>query len=403
MKENFKRVVLENGFTILFEKRETPVVSVAFGVRNGGINETCEEKGISHFIEHLLYKGTSSRNASQISFEIEKKGGELNGFTSDEITAYWCKMPSKYLKTALEILGDMIKNPLFDEKELKKERKVIFEEIKMYKDNPRWHVFDRINECLYEGTMAIHLGGTFETMNSLDREKIVKKFKQVYTPNNMILCVVGNVDFEEVKNYALENFGNEKGEIPLVEFKLKNQEIIEKRRDIDQANVLFGFHTPLAQDKKSYAALCLITLLAGGMSSRLFKEIREKRNLAYSVKGIPNIGKRFSNGLIYVGTTKENVGQVKRLILEEFGKVSEKLGEKELEEIKEQLIGNYFIGMEDSQSQMVHLLDSEIKGNAENFYFFEDNIKGVKLEDVQELASKIFNGEYSFFALVPEN
>jgi len=155
MKENFYRKVLKNGLTIIFEKRNLPVVSVAFAVRAGAIHEREEEKGISHFIEHMLYKGTPKRNLKQISSEIEKNGGILNGFTSDEITAFWCKIPSKHLDIALDVLGDMVRNPLFDEKEVEKERQVIFEEIKKGKDNPQRYVFDEIQKLMY--TKTIHL------------------------------------------------------------------------------------------------------------------------------------------------------------------------------------------------------------------------------------------------------
>jgi len=210
MKADFHRKILKNGMTLLFEKRDIPVISVVFAVRSGGINENITEKGISHFIEHMLYKGTPTRNAKKIAEEIEKNGGQLNGFTSEEITAYWCKMPSKHLGVALDVLSDMIKNPLFDEKELEKERSVIFEEINMYHDNPRLHVFDEIQKSLYGGTMQINLAGTFETMSSIDREKLLKKFKKIYQPNNMILCVVGDADFNKIVKFAEKNFGNEK-------------------------------------------------------------------------------------------------------------------------------------------------------------------------------------------------
>ncbi|GAH77972.1 unnamed protein product, partial [marine sediment metagenome] len=143
------------------------MVSVAFAVRNGGINESKKEKGISHFIEHMLYKGTPTRNTKKIAEEIEKNGGELNGFTDEAVTAYWCKMPSKHLDVALDVLTDMVKNPLFDQKELEKERKVIFEEIKMRKDNPMVYVFDKIQSYLYEEPFGTPLIGTFETMNSI--------------------------------------------------------------------------------------------------------------------------------------------------------------------------------------------------------------------------------------------
>ena len=176
----FYRKILKNGMTLLFEKREIPVVCVAFAVKAGGINETVEEKGISHFIEHMLYKGTPTRNSKQIAEEIENNGGDLNGFTSEEVVAYWCKMPSKHLKVALDVLSDMVKNPLFDNGEFEKERKVIFEEIKMYHDNPRLYASDEIQKELYDGTMKINLAGTFDTMNSITRDKMVEKIQRDY-------------------------------------------------------------------------------------------------------------------------------------------------------------------------------------------------------------------------------
>jgi len=400
MKFDFKRKILKNGMIVLFEKRDIPVVSVAFAVKNGGINETIEEKGISHFIEHMLYKGTPTRNSKKIAEEIEKNGGELNGFTSEEITTYYCKMPSKHLGVALNVLSDMIKNPLFDEKELEKERKVIFEEIKMNHDTPMRHVFHKIGQFLYEPSLAIDVLGTYETMNSINKKKILKKFGEIYHPNNMVLCVVGDADFDKIVDFVENNFGEEKGKVPEQKFNLKNESKIEKRKGIDQANLVFAYHVPLAQDKKSYAAKVLSCLMAGGMSSRLFSEIREKRNLAYTVKGDSDINKDFAYNLIYVGTTKENVEIVKKLILEEFEKVSKNLDEKELKQVKGQLMGNYQISMEDSQTQMINLLFSEINGNAEDFYKFEKNMSDVKLEDVKNLA-RIKN--YSFFVLEPED
>lgn len=396
-----QRKILSNGMTVLFEKRELPVVSVAFAVRAGGVNENPKEKGISHFIEHMLYKGTPTRNSKQIAEEIENNGGELNGFTSEEIVAYWCKMPSQHLIIALDVLSDMVKNPLFDQKEFDKERKVIFEEIKMYHDNPRMFVMDEIQKSLYDGTMKINLAGTFETMNSITREQMAEKFRELYKPNNMILCVVGNANFDELVNFAEKNFNSEKGKINEIKFNSLNESRIDEREGVDQANLVFAYHVPAANDKKSYAAIVLNSLMADGMSSRLFSEIREKRNLAYAVRGEANINRTFAYSYVYVGTMKDNVEKIKKLILEEFEKVSKNLENKELEIIKEKLIGNYQISMEDSQEQMVNLLSNEIQGNAEEFYKFEENISRVKLEDVRELAKKALK-DFSFFALVPK-
>ena len=193
----------------------------------------------------------------------------------------------------------------------------------------------------------------------------------------------------------------EKGWIPQIEFNKTNEIKIEERKGVDQANLMFAYHVPTSDDKKNYAAMVLSSLMAEGMSSRLFSEIREKRNLAYAVKGDANINKNFAFNLIYIGTMKENVEKVKKLILDEFEKVSKELENEEINKIKEKLIGNYQISMEDSQEQMVNLLKTEIQGNAEEFYKFEDNISKVRLEDVKELAKQALNN-FSFFALVPK-
>ncbi len=401
MEFNFHKKTLKNGMTIIFEKRNLPVVSVVLAVRAGGINESIGEKGISHFIEHMLYKGTKKRSHKQIAEEIEKNGGELNGFTSEEVTGYYCKMPSKHFDIALDVLADIIKNSLFNEKELEKERSVILEEIKMYKDNPQLHCISEIQKLLYSGTLGMDLAGTLETLSEINRKKILEKFKQIYEPNNFILCVVGDAEFEQIVKFAEKSFENKKSKIPEQKFELQNQSKIEEREGVEQANLIFAYHVPTARDNKSYAAKILSSLMTGGMSSRLFEEIREKRNLAYSILGDSNINKDFAYNFIYAGAMKENIGQIKKIIIEEFEKVSNEFSEEELNEIKEQMIGNYQISMEDSQTQMMNLLVSEIQGRAEDFYEYEKNISKVKLKDVKELAKKATK-EYSFFALVPK-
>jgi predicted Zn-dependent peptidase len=228
---------------------------------------------------------------------------------------------------------------------------------------------------------------------------MLEKFNEVYKPNNLILCVIGNADFDKIIKFSEKEFNDEKGKVPNFKIVLKNESRIEKRKGIDQANLIFAYHVPLANDEKNFAAQTLSTLMAEGMSSRLFQEIREKRNLAYSIKGDSDVNHDFAYNLIYVGTTKENVENVKKLILKEFKDVAENLTEKEFKQIKEQIIGNYHISMEDSQTQMVNLLFNEINGNAKDFYDFEKNISEVKLKDVKDLARI---KDYSFFALVPE-
>ncbi|PIN89789.1 hypothetical protein COU57_05290 [Candidatus Pacearchaeota archaeon CG10_big_fil_rev_8_21_14_0_10_32_14] len=403
LKKNFKRKVLKNGFVVIHEKRDLPIVSVAIAVRNGGMNEQKSEKGISHFIEHMLYKGTPSRNAKKIADEIEKNGGELNGFTSENVTAYWCKMPSEHIDLALDVLSDMTKNPLFEKEELEKERQVIFEEMKMRKDTPRIYVFDEIQSFLYEEPLGQNLIGTIESMGKIDREIMKKKFEEIYTPNNMMLVVVGDCDFNKLIKFAEITFGNvkKKGKVPQYDVKLKNEIKLEKRKGIDQVNLVFGHHVPLCKDEKSYVAHILNAIMAGGMSSRLFAEIREKRNLAYAVKGDCNISEKYAYNIIYVGTTKDNLDKVKGLIIKEFEDVSKNLSEKELTEAVNQLVGNYKISMEDSQMQMVSLMSHEIDNDIDSFYEYEKHLKNVKISDVKKLASDVIKS-HSVFALVPE-
>ena len=399
MKPKFFRKVLDNEMVVLFEKRNVPVVSVAIAARCGGMNEEKHEKGISHFIEHMLYKGTKKRTAKKIAEEIELHGGDLNGFTDYLITAYWCKLPSQHLKIGLDVLTDMLKNSLFDEKELEKERKVIFEEIKMRKDSPRTYVTDQIHSFLYKGDFAIPIIGTYESMNSITREKMLKRFNDVYAPNNLILAVVGDADFAELVKFAEKNFGGKGKRTQNPKVFIRNQIKTENRKGIDQVNLVFAYHVPVSGDKRSHAAYLLNLLMTGGMSSRLFSEIREKRNLAYAVKGDSEITKDFAYNMIYIGTTKDKFKEVEKIILAEFKKVSEKMTQKELDLIKEQAIGNYQISMEDSQTQLANLLIYEIDGDAKKFYEFEKDISSVKLEEVKELA-KI--KDYSLFVLVPE-
>ncbi len=394
---NFKKKVLGNGMTILFEKRNFPVVSVAFAVRSGGAYESEKEKGIHHFIEHMLYKGTKNRTNKQIAEEIEKNGGELNGFTDQLITAYWCKMPSEHLNIVLDVLSDLIKNPLFDEKEIEKERQVIIEEMKMRKDSPITYVFDNLEKCLFEPPLSINLIGTFDSLSSIDKKKLISKFKEVYSPENLILVVVGNANFDEIVKFAEANFSFMGKKIGGLKVKKRNESFVEKRKGIDQANLVFCYHIP---ENLSYSARLLNTLMAQGMSSRLFLEIREKRNLAYSVKGEVEINKYFPHGFIYVGTMKEKVDEVKKIIVKEFEKLLEDLSEKELAQVKEQLIGNYILETEDSQAQMLNLLSWEIVSKAEDAYEFEKKIKEVRVEDVKKLVKQILK-EHNFFELLP--
>ncbi len=394
----FKKKILENGLTVLHEKRDVPVTTVMLAAKFGAVYESSEEKGIAHFMEHLCFKGTDKRDVKQIAGEVEKVGGDLNAFTHEEVTAYHVKLPSEHLNVAMDVIFDIFFNASFPEVEVEKEGNVICEEIKMYRDNPRMHVLDKIKNNLYEKPFGDFIGGTKETVKSMTRDQLFKKHRSVYVPKNSILCVVGNNDFEEVLKLAEELVVDRDGEkIEKPEIKFQDVKDVEKRGDIHQANLALGFHFPIASEAGRYAAEVFSTILGQGMSSKLFSEVREKRGLVYGVKSELDLGKNYGYMIIWAGTDPEKVKDVIEISLKEYGKMGE-ITENELEEAKVQVIGNRYVESEGSNDTAVNLIMEEAAGNAKDYYEYEKNINAVTLEDIRELA-KI--SEYASFSLEP--
>lgn len=389
---------LKNGIMVVMEKRELPVVAVSVTNRFGAAFEESKIKGIAHFIEHLVFTGTKTRSHEDISREIEKKGGILNAFTANEVTSFWFKLPSEHLFAGLDIIADMLKNPKFDEKKFEKEKKVILEEIKMYHDMPQRHVFEKIEENLYEKPFGEGIIGSAKTIKAMSRDFVADYFKKMYSPENYIVTLVGNADFEKICAYFEREFRAEGKKLKEIPIKKKNAESIEERPGIDQAHFVFAIHAPLANEEEHYVLEVLDAYLANGMSSKLFLKIREEKGLAYSVKGDITTEKNYSYYTIYVGTTKEAVAEVKKIILDEFKLVS-KMTQKDLDEAKERLIGLRKISMEESANVMNELMYAEFIENAEEYYKREEKIKKVTLEQVKKLA-KI--KEYSSAAIVPK-
>ena len=397
--DNFYRKKLKNGLTVLFEKRNLPVVAVSSAVKWGYAYEAEKIKGISHFLEHLLFKGTKKRSQEEIAAEIEKRGGELNGFTSDEVTSYWNKMPSKHLTTAIDIASDITLNPKFDENEFEKEKQVIIEEIKMYHDNPKRYSIEKIKELLYEKPFGMSGAGEARIIKSLNSQQVVELYNSMYTSDSMILTVVGDADFEDVCEMAEKIYPFTKRKVIGYAPVKKNAELIEKRKGIDQAHFVFGFHAPSIQQKERYAYETACAYLFDGMSSRLFQELREKRGLAYAVKGEIVMGKNYGYVLIRVGTTEGKIKEIKEIILNEIKKLKE-MEQRDLEEVKEQIIGQRDIERENSVGVMNSLMIEEIAGSAEGYYKYQDRIGAVSLDELRKLAQL---KSYSTFSLVPDS
>ncbi len=397
---SFNKKVLKNGFTIIHEKRDIPVTTVMIGTKFGSAYEKTEEKGIAHFIEHLCFKGTAKKTAKQISEEIESVGGVLNAFTHEEMTAYHAKVPSKYTKIALDVLLDIYFNPLFPEEEIKREARVICEEIKMYRDNPRAFVLDKIKSNLYEKPFGEFIAGNEKNVMSFNRKKIKAIHEAMYVPSNSILVVVGNNSFQELCSFVEKLVPERKSKkIILPEIKLNNNKEVIQRKGIEQTNLAMAFHFPLASSKESYAAEIFNAILGEGMSSRLFTEVREKRGLVYAIKTELDMGRNYSYFVVWAGTDAEKVQEVIEISLNEFSKMS-LLSEKELEKAKEQVIGSFLVENEDSISTATNLMMFEVCRRSEDYYKYAENLKKVSLKEIVDLARL---KKYSVVVLKPED
>lgn len=393
--------ILNNGITVLHEPRDLPIVSLSISNKFGAAFEESKIKGIAHVIEHLVFTGTETRSHEDISREIEKKGGILNAFTAHEVTSYWFKMPAEHLMAGLDILTDMLNNSKFDKEKFEKEKRVILEEIKMYHDDPQRNVFEQIEKNMYEAPFGELIIGSKETVSALDRDFVLEYFKKHYSPENFIVTVVGSCNIKEVYKYLEEKFKPSSSQ-PLKNqnIKLKSAETVEERPGIDQAHFVFGAHVPLPSSPDHYAIEVLNAHLALGMSSRLFLEIREKRGLAYAIKGAVDSEKSYSNYLIYVGTTKPAIAEIKSLILKEIELIS-KMTKQQLEEAKTELIGLKRVRSEESVNVMNELMFSENAGSAEDYYDYESKINSVSLDQVKSIAKQILKS-YSTAAIVPK-
>jgi len=395
MKPEFYRTKLDNGLTVLLERRKPSVVTSLLSYRLGAAHEPAEFKGIAHYLEHCIFQGTKTKSSKEISAIVDKRGGVLNGFTDEEITAFWTKLPSKYLDLGVDLLSDMLTNPAFDKQKIEKEKKVVLEEVKMHHDTPTMHVFEKAKSFLYEAPFGMKIVGTEKTIKPISRE-ILLRFFNLY--NNPILCVVGEADFDEVIEAARGKITVKRAPASKLKINKINKQAVERRKGLKQAHLVLAFHTATLKDRSRYALESFNAILSGGGSSRLFQEIRDKRGLAYHVGAYPQIGVDYGHNLIYVGTDAEHIKQVKELILKEIKKMRE-LDKKEFEESKEQLIGLYKLLQEDSGKVAIALLKEELAGSAEEFYRYEQRISELKLQDVRELGRL---KKYSFVSLVPE-
>lgn len=346
----------KNGVRIILENIPN-VRSVAIGiwVLIGSRNESEEDRGISHFVEHMMFKGTETRSPQDIAESFDSIGGQVNAFTSKEYTCYYARVVDTHKQYALDILTDMFFNSVFDEEELEREKQVVLEEIKMYEDTPDDHVHDLLSEASFgDHPLGKSIIGTSDHVNSFNREKLIDYVNSTYNPNNIVVSIAGNVDEGFIKEveaqFELLNREQKTEQLEKPIF-LENEIILPK--DVEQAHLCLGFNGLAVDDENMSSLLVLNNALGGGMSSRLFQEVREKRGLAYSVYSYHRT--YLDSGLltIYAGTGKERQDELNETIQNIIEDIKNNgLTEKELNNSKEQFKGNNILRLESTNSRM---------------------------------------------------
>ena len=394
----YKKHVLENGLTIIGE--EIPYVkSISLGVwiNAGSRIEDEEISGVSHFIEHMLFKGTRNRTSKQIASEIDNLGGQINAFTSKECTCYYVKLLDSHIDIGIDVLSDMILNSKFNEDDLDKERSVIIEELKMYEDSPEDLAYDLLTENIYKhDPLGMNIIGTEESLKRLNREKLLDYFNKYYVPNNSVIAISGNFNFDEIINKIEEKFKVWKKrdvnvDIKKAEFKSC---FLAKNKDIEQVNLAMSLEAvPLENDKEVYALAVINTVFGGSISSRLFQKIREEKGLVYSIYSSQSLYRKCGELGIFASMSNEHLKEVYESIIEEI-KIMKKyyLTDQEIKESKEHLKGSYILGLESTSSRMMSIGRALLLNNkVESTDDILKSIDNVDRETVKIVIDKIFN------------
>ena len=394
----YKKHVLENGLTIIGE--EIPYVkSISLGVwiNAGSRIEDEEISGVSHFIEHMLFKGTRNRTSKQIASEIDNLGGQINAFTSKECTCYYVKLLDSHIDIGIDVLSDMILNSKFNEDDLDKERSVIIEELKMYEDSPEDLAYDLLTENIYKNDpLGMNIIGTEESLKRLDREKLLDYFNKYYVPNNSVIAISGNFNFDEIINKIEEKFKVWKKKDVNVDIKKAEFKscFLAKNKDIEQVNLAMSLEAvPLENDKEVYALAVINTVFGGSISSRLFQKIREEKGLVYSIYSSQSLYRKCGELGIFASMSNEHLKEVYESIIEEI-KIMKKyyLTDQEIKESKEQLKGSYILGLESTSSRMMSIGRSLLLNNkVESTDDILKSIDNVDRETVKIVIDKIFN------------
>lgn len=397
---------LNNGLRIISEKiPHFRSISLGIWVAKGSRDELQNEKGITHLIEHLLFKGTQKRDAKQIAKEFDEIGAEFNAFTSKEYFCLHSKFLDEYLTKALDILSDMVMNSSFSKKDLSLEKKVVLEEIKSKNDNPGVIIFDIfINSLFSNHPLSKPVIGLQSTVKSLSRDYIFNYYKDSISSNSVVIAAVGNIDHKFLLNQVKKYL-----KIPthLIQERKKfvvkpKKNIVVKKRDIEQTHLCYGTIGVNRDDKDRFALSVLLNLLGGSMSSRLFQEIREKRGLAYSVYSFHSTFMDTGSISIYTGTSTQNVEKIIKIIKNEINNIRDgKINQDELDRSKSNIKGHLVLGLEETNARMIMIGKSILcRNRILSINEILKKIDNVSLNDIVRLTNELFNEENMVLAAV---
>lgn len=405
----YKKIELDNGLKVVMVPEESSLaVTILVLVDAGSKYEKKEINGISHFLEHMCFKGTETRpKAIDISGELDSIGSQYNAFTSQEFTGYYAKVASNYFEKALDIVSDIYLHPLFNEGEMEKEKGVICEEINMYEDLPQHKVQDLIMEVLYGDVPAgWSIAGDKETVKKFRKEDFLKYRGEHYVPSATTVVIAGNFKEKEAEKMIKDRFSKmvsaKKNGKLLVSEQQKSPMALIKNKSSDQTHLVLAVRTFDAKDERNYALDVLSQVLGGGMSSRLFQKLREEMGAAYYVRSSNNAFTDHGFFEASAGVDNKRAKEIVSAIVEEFGKIKkEKVEEKELSRAKESIIGNLFLSLETSDSVANFFgIQEVIKKEMENPEEYAKRIKEITAGDVLKVAKEVFREDHLNLALI---
>ena len=405
-----ERTTLDNGLTIVTEKVESvKSVSVGIWAKTGSRNETDEQAGVTHFLEHMLFKGTENRSSYDIALSMESVGGYLNAFTSSEYTCYYSRCLNTQLEQALDVLSDMVLYPSFPEEEIEKEKNVVIEEMKMYRDSPADYLFENFSSQVFDGhPLGRPVIGFEDTVSGFERQDLYDYMADRYQPDNLLISVAGNMDHKDVVRLVKKFFADVEAkegddhDPKLTDYKTEQQTL---QKAIEQTHLVVGKRGLNYDHPDKYKFLLTNTILGGGMSSRLHQNVREQYGYCYTISSFNQSYKDTGLYGVYVGTDKDYVDHVEELIFKELYRLrDEPVPQKELDEAKAQLKGKLLLSLESMSNRMRRLAKSQIY--FDRFITLDElisNIDAVQADEIQEFSAGFFEkSQYSKAILLPE-